>query len=283
MDFFSMRASSISDWLDCAYRAEGKYLLGMKLPASAPAWLGTSLHHGTAVFDQARVSGSPITPSDATDAFVQKLRHPDEEVDWKGESINAAEGIGIRLTAKYCGEISPHYNFHSVEMETKALEITVNGLTLRLTGTMDRARSYQINTIATTAPLDSDASPVIRPPGIGIIDLKSGKRAVRKDGTAETSGHIFQLGTYELLAEHTTGIPVTQPAGIIGLQTTKEPRIGFQKVVGAREALLGKPGEVGVLEMLAADLKAGTFRPNPRSALCSEKYCARWSVCKFHN
>ncbi len=269
-DFFSMRASSISDWLDCAYRAEGKYLLGMRGASSGAAHLGTSIHYGTAQFDHAKVERSPISTSDATDAFVEKLHHPDEDVNWGDQSVKEAERVGVRLTGRYCTEYSPRYEFRAVEMTTEPLEIDINGFTLRLTGTMDRTRIYRVGE-------DGAQS------GLGIIDLKSGKRAVRKDGTAEAGPHIFQLGAYEILAAHTLNEPVTQPAGIIGLQTTKEPRIGTAAVTGAREALLGKDGQVGVLEMLANDLKAGTFRPNPRSALCSERYCPRWNSCSYHN
>lgn len=266
-----MRASSISDWLDCAYRAEGKYLLGMRGQSSGAAHLGTSIHHGTAVFDNARVDGSPLKPADAADAFVDKLHHPDEEVNWGDQSVREAERIGVRLTSKYCAEVSPRFDFRAVEMETDPLDLEMgNGFVLRLTGTMDRTRVYRGR---------DDKNEI----GVGVVDLKSGKRSVRKDGSAEAGPHIFQLGAYEILAAHTTGAIINQPAGIVGLQTTKEPRIGTAPVIGAREALLGKPGEKGVLEMLADDLKAGTFRPNPRSALCSEKYCPRWSTCKFHS
>lgn len=268
-----MRASSISDWLDCSYRAEGKYLLGMRRPASGAAHLGTSLHHGTAAFDSAKVAHAPITAADAVDAFMDKLHHPDEEVNWGEQSVKEAERVGLRLTSRYCTDISPQYTFRAVEMTTEPLDVEMSGITIRLTGTMDRSRMFAVG--------EDGANE--RKPGLGIIDLKSGKRAVRKDGSAETAGHIFQLATYEILTQHTTKMDVNQPAAIIGLQTTKEPRIGVSPVFNAREALLGAPGEKGVLEMLADDLKAGTFRPNPRSALCSERYCARWSVCKYHS
>lgn len=264
-EFFSMRASSISDWLDCAYRAEGKYLLGMRNPASGPAHLGTSIHHGTAVFDQARVDRSPITPDDAAGAFVDRLNHPDEAVDWGESSVKDAERIGLRLTSRYCTEVSPRYEFQAVEMTTTPLDITMDGMTIQLTGTMDRSR------------LRTEGS------GVGVIDLKSGKRAVDANGRANTVGHVFQLAAYELLTEHTTGRSITEPAEIIGLSTGKDARIGTAKVPNAKAALLGLPGEKGVLEMLASDLKAGTFRPNPRSALCSERYCPRWNSCSYHN
>ena len=264
MSLFSLRASSISDWLDCAYRAEGKYLLGMRGTPSGPAHLGTAIHHGTAVFDQARIDDNPIKPADAAGEFVDRLHHPDEPVNWGDSSIKEAEHVGLRLTSRYCTELSPQYDFLSVEMSTEPLDIDIGPTTIRLTGTMDRTRVKKANG------------------GIGVSDLKSGKRAVDANGRANTTGHIWQIGVYEILAAHTMGEKITEPGEIIGLQTTRKARIGVGTVPNARAALLGNHGEKGVLEMLAEDLEAGRFKPNPRSQLCSERYCVRWSTCKFH-
>ncbi len=264
MSRFNLRASSISDWLDCAYRAEAKYLLGMRGRPSGPAWLGTALHHGTAVFDQARIDQEPIKPADAAGEFVDKLHHPDEPVDWGDSSIKEAEHIGLRLTSRYCTELSPQYEFAAVEMSTEPLDIDIGPTTIRLTGTMDRTRVK------------------LGKGGIGVSDLKSGKRAVDANGKATTTGHIWQIAIYEILAAHTTGEKITEPGEIIGMQTTRKARIGVGQIPNARAALLGAHGEKGVLEMLADDLEAGRFKPNPRSALCSERYCPRWNNCSYH-
>lgn len=262
---FSMRASSIADALDCMYRWEGKHLLGMRSPLSGAAHLGTSVHKGTAIFDQSRVERAGLTADDAAGVFVDALRHPEEPVNWgDNSSVREAERIGLQLTTRYCNEVSPRYDFRAVEMTTTPLDIEIEGITLTLTGTMDRSRQKAGQT------------------GLGVIDLKSGKRAVDPNGRAVTAGHIWQLAVYEILTSHTTGLPVTEDAEIIGLSTSKGARIGTAKVKNARAALLGTNGEKGVLEMLAADLKAGTFRPNPRSALCSQRWCCRWDSCQFH-
>jgi hypothetical protein len=80
--------------------------------------------------------------------------------------------------------------------------------------------------------------------GFGIGDLKTGKTAVRADGHVETAGHAMQMGVYELMAEKASGLPITEPAQIIGLQTGKTERgqrVGTAEIVGAREMLVGDP------------------------------------------
>lgn len=259
----SIRASSMGELLDCAHRWEAKNLLGMRGKSSAPAHLGTSIHAGTAVYDTNRLLGYEASVSQATDLFVDTLK--DSDVDWKYSDITYAhaERIGISLTTKYCQNISPMFIYVSVEMETKPFDISVDGTVIRLTGTMDRARAIQGQ-------------------GIGIADVKSGRMAVDKEtGHAHTKGHAPQLGIYELLYEHTTGLKATEPAVIIGLQTSGQGAIGTGIIKDARTQLLGDGENKGLLEYAAMFIKSGLFPPNPKSSLCSEKFCPRYAVCKF--
>lgn len=263
---FTIRASSFAEVLDCAHRWEGKYLLGMNRPSSAAAHLGTSIHASTAAFDKSRTENLGMTTDEAAGVFVDALRHPDRPVEFDPtDSIKTMERIGLRLHSIYCNAISPQFDFVAVEMETQPLEIAVDGVSIILTGTMDRARIKKSGS------------------GVGISDLKTGLRAVNQEGVASTSGHAPQLGVYELLYEHTTGQQVTLPASIIGLQTTPTGNTGISEVSNAREQLVGTVDSPGLIEMVAKMMKAGLFPPNPRSQLCSEKYCPRFNKCRFHS
>lgn len=264
----SIRASSMAELMDCAHRWEAKHILGMRGKNSAPAWLGTSIHAGTAVFDEhSLLKGGGTNKADMDEAihtFVSTLNEGD--VDWRYSDISkkTAEQTGITLTAKYCQQISPQFNFLSVEMETKPYDINVDGVIIRLTGTLDRSRTVEGQN------------------GAGIADIKSGGRAVDKEtGIAHTKGHAAQLGIYELLSAHTNGIPITQPAVIIGLQTKGAPIIGTGLIRNAKEQVIGNGEERGLLEYAAMYIKLGMFPPNPKSQLCSEKFCPRWDKCKF--
>ena len=263
----TVRASSWAGLFDCAYRWEGIHLLKLRNVVGLRAALGTAIHAGTAVFDQARISGDTVTADDAAGVFVDKLRDPENEYDPERDdlSVPEAEKVGITLLTKYCFEVSPHYNFVAVEMETKPLDIDCgNGVIVRLTGTTDRARIRKGDH------------------GVGIADLKSGSAAVQK-GEAVTKGHGPQIGTYELLYEHTTGEPITDVAEIIGLKTKGKAEIGVGTIANAKRVMVGTEDQPGLIEFAAEMFKTGRFFPNPKSLLCSAKYCPRFSTCHFHD
>lgn len=195
-----IRASSLAELFDCPARWEAKNLLGMRMPSSGAARLGTAIHAGTAAFDQAKLDGSPITPDDAAGELVKTLHDTTEEVDWDEARPQDAERIALALHTRYCAEIAPRQDYIAVELTCERMEIPELGLAL--TGTTDRVRRT--------------------PSGeLGIADLKSGARAVGADGAVATAGHGPQMGVYEILAQYAVGQPITAPAQIIGLQTGK--------------------------------------------------------------
>jgi len=264
---YTVRASSWGALFDCAYRWQGIHLLGMRNVVGLRAALGTAIHAGTAVFDQSRLDGAGLTADDAAGAFIDKLRDPENEYDPARDdlSLSDAERIGLSLTTKYCLEVAPRYDFVAVEMETKPLDIDCgNGVIVRLTGTMDRARVRR-----------SAA-------GVGIADLKSGSSAVQK-GVAVTKGHGPQIGTYEMLYEHTTGDTIGDTAEIIGLKTKGTPEVATAPIANAKRAMVGTEDTPGLIEFAADMFKSGRFYPNPKSLLCSEKYCPRYASCQFHD
>lgn len=262
----SVRASSFGTLFDCGYRFQGEQLMKLYRPSSLRAWLGTSIHASTAAFDQAKIDGAPISANDAADVFVQSLWEPSEEVEKDPKlSMRQAEIIGLTLHAKYCAEIAPTMQYASVEMPLAPLEIDCgDNLVIRLTGTMDRAR-------------------VVRSAfGKVIADVKTGGRLINTDGVVSIKGRAAQLGTYQLLSEHTDG-EETSGAQIIALQTTTAAPVGVSRMFDARAQMVGTDDSPGLLDMAARIFKTGAFNPNPQSALCDPKYCARWGTCKYHD
>lgn len=266
---YRVRASSWGELFDCAYRWEGKQILGLSHATGGPAALGSALHASTAAFDQARIDGADVSADDAAEVFMQTLKDPGYDVVWDPEEMSRkdAEKSGLGLHVKYCLEFSPKYTFKAVELETKPLDIDCgNGVIITLTGRMDRARLR-----------DVDGK-------LGISDLKSGGAAVQK-GVAKIKGHRPQIGVYELLTEHTLGIPIEAPGEIIGLKTKGTLEIGTADIHGAKTLLVGQeePRIVGLIEHAAVMFSTGLFPPNPNSNLCGPRYCPRWSVCKYHD
>lgn len=259
------RASSWSTLFDCAYRFEGEQLLGITKPAGLRAHLGTSIHASTAAFDAGRLPGAePISALDAADVFVDTLRNPDRDVDFKqdGLSVDDAERIGLSLHAMYCSEISPRFAFHSVEQQLTPLEIDCGGgQVVRLTGSMDRARVAK------------------HPDGVVIPDVKTGTRVIA-DGVAQTKGRSAQLGTYQLMYEHTEGVP-TVGGQILALSTSSRPAAAVSRIWDAKRVMVGTEDQPGLIQIAAGMFRTGLFPPNPSSPLCSAKYCARWNTCHF--
>lgn len=255
-----LRASSIGTMFDCPARWVAINIEKLYSPSNDKAALGTAIHNGTALHDKEVLAGQVPSISAATEAAVDYLRNPDEEIVWD-EDKSKVESIAASLTAKYCREESHKHEFVAVEAKCESLILQDVGL--ELTGTTDRV--------------------VKTPAGFGIADLKSGKQAVGSDGKVKTDGHGGQMGIYEIIAEGSLGVAITAPATIIGLQTNLTPdkqRIGTGEIEGARNALLGDDQHMGLLTQAA--LIAHGIIPafgNPKSMMCGPLYCPAYSNC----
>lgn len=262
-----IRASSLPQLFDCPARWSAIHLEGKRMPTNSKAMLGKAVHASTAVFDQSTIDGAGITINEAAAAAVDAIHKPDEEVDWelddpKAMTPNDAEQIAVSLHGKYCTTIAPLHTFRAVEIKCDRLEITDLGIAL--TGTTDRV-------------YEADGE-------LGIGDVKTGKAAVGADGTVTTKGHAYQMGVYELLAEKGSGLPITAPARIFGLNTAKTPaaqRTGTGHITGARDVLLGDEESPGILQMASQLIHHGDFYGNPKSMLCHGRYCPIYETCKF--
>lgn len=267
----TIRASSWPSLFDCAHRWYFQNIVGLRMPSSANAHLGTAIHAGTAAFDSSKLAGEPIDIVAAVDASREALQSKEAEVEWDDSlTPTEADGFAIKLTTRYCQEVSPLRQYAAVELECTALDIGTQYGVVRVTGTTDRVR-------------------ILADGRKGISDLKSGSRATEKttDGTgrrAVTKGHHLQLGIYTLMAEQASGEVMEAPAEIIGLQTTKEAPVATGEVADVKTPLIGTEEHPGLIEIAARMLKDGIFPPNPKSMLCSRKYCPAYgSRCRYHD
>lgn len=276
-DTYAIRASSLAELFDCPARWAAKHLEGKRSPTSGAAHLGTSVHASTAAYDSARhITRNPISIDHAIGVALEKMDNPEEEVAWQDISKRDASNAAVLLTSRYCNAIAPRMNYRAVEVKCDDLILdmsdgphAVPGIHLKLTGTVDR--------VAVVYNPNYD--------GHRVIDVKTGKQAVKPDGTVETKMHGAQLGQYELLeimAARKTGIEITDPPQIIGLQTTKDARFGVGTLdTPPSQILLGDEHTPGLLHHAARMLKSGDFYGNPRSMLCSERYCPAWDGCRW--
>ncbi len=194
---------------------------------------------------------------------MDTLYHPTYEVNWEDSGPDKVEEIATNLLGLYCTGVAPEQSYIAVEATCDDLAIEDLGITL--TGTTDRIRQT----------IDGE---------YGIADIKTGGSVVATDGTVKTASHAAQIAVYELLAEQSTGLEMTANAQIIGLQTAKTPkgqRAGIGYIQSAKDILLGDEDNEGLLAIVSKILHTGLFYGNPRSSLCSPKYCPNYTLCRF--
>lgn len=262
MNIITIRASSLGRLFDCPAAWAATNIDGKRLPSNGKAMLGKAVHASTAVFDQSGIDGTGISIDESSAAAVDTIHRPDEDVAWEEDTPQDVEKIAISLHVKYCQIIAPAQSYRGVELKCERLEITDLGIAL--TGTTDRVRETK--------------------DGLAICDIKTGKAAVGSDGNVKTAGHAYQMGVYELLAEHASGVPITGAAQIIGMNTAKtaaSQRVGTGEISDARSVLLGDGESLGILEHASRIIHGGNFWGNPKSMMCHEKYCAAYPTCKF--
>jgi hypothetical protein len=282
-----IRASSLPTMFDCAARWAAQNIEGLRTPNTGPAHLGTSLHHASAVFDQARVDANPITTSDAIDVFVDRVKGPgddDGEIIWESNfKLAKAVDVGVRLTMDYCENHSPRYEFSAIEVKCESLVIDMDdGVKLTLTGQADRVRTEErvYNTNGVGGWWQEEPSTTL----YGISDVKSGKRIIASDGTIAIDKHVAQLGQYELiqlLAKQELGYDFTLPAQVIAFPTSgTRTEVATAEVESPSRILLGdEEHPQGLLHMAAKMAAAELFPGNPKSMMCSEKYCPIYATC----
>jgi hypothetical protein len=265
-----VRASSWLSLMDCPARWHATNIMRKYLPSSPPALIGNAVHAGSATFDTARMNDAPINPDDAADEVIEYLRHPPFDVDWSHEQVftkKTAERIALTLYTRYCNDISPMFDFSAVEKQCEPLDVDMgDDLVITLTGTLDRL--YEIEPIPNLIQT-------------GVLDLKSGGCRVNADGEVSAKTDGPQLGHYELLAEYETGEEISAPAIIAGMNTKGAMNVGTTELHNCKSHIIGTPDQPGMLQYAAAIFRSGSFAPNPKSQLCSARFCAN-GACRYN-
>jgi hypothetical protein len=264
-----MRASALGELFDDALRWKARTIDQIYGLTYGRSHLGTSIHFGTAWYDAERIDpdGTPDTET-AVDKFLECLR-ADENVHWIDIGKSKAENIGITLVAEYCQEISPQFEWVKVEATCEPIEITMpNNVIFEITGHVDRVYTQRVDGRKR----------------FGVADLKSGYGVIRQDGSIDVAKHGVQLAVYELLeimAQQSADEPMTLPALVIGLSTSGRPEIKWEQVDNPRSLLFGDGQHDGYLMAASKIIEHQLYVGNPRSMLCSEKYCPIYNDCFY--
>ena len=267
---FAIRASSLAEYFDCGARWQAKYLLGMTMPSGAPALIGTAVHAGTAAFDTRRMLGDEASTEEAVEFAADAIKNPQSEVRWDDFRPSEAIEIASKLTLDYCRNISPGFTYRKVEMKLSAFDIKAsNGVVIHFTGKMDREYVEE-------RPDQEDR--------YGVLDFKTGKQVVGADGEVKVSLSAAQIGQYELLSLMATDSvkrPHLAPAMIVAMPTAGKQKPKAVRVDSPHRLLIGDNEHKGLIDIAADIYKHDLFVGNPRSMLCSKKYCPAFAKCRW--
>lgn len=247
----SIRASSMPELFDCPARWWAKHQDGKRSWSSAEALLGTAVHAGTAVFDRERATGHPIQASEAALAVVDAISAGASDVAWVagGLTQTSVRDEAMKTHFRYCADIVDRPAWTEIETKLEPVELPFGKVTILLTGTEDRGRMHN---------------------GVYVSsDVKTGKGF-------KAGSYVSQVGTYALLRTAASGLPsvgqldhVTQA----GIQSYQLPT-----VLGA---MLGDGERPGLIETAAKMIETGILYGNPKSILCTNKFCPVFSTCQF--
>lgn len=268
------RASSLPTFADCAARWYAQQVERISSPPGPRTILGSATHYSTALHDQAIIDGNPLRPDESAGAALDYLREHRDEVNWRGLDDddtplreNEVQRISVALHTRYCTEIAPTRRYSAVEPVLGSVEIDCgNGVVVRLTGQADRIREELV---------DGEPTEIVS-------DEKTGARAVNARGEVDVKGHVFQVASYKVLRRTATGKAMNRKTEIIGLATGKTPesqRVGVGYCLDAEETLIGTPDQPGLLQAIAQAARSGLFIGNPKSSLCSARYCPIFNNC----
>jgi hypothetical protein len=251
---YTIRASSWPTIFDCSLRWYYEHVVGLRLPTATPARLGQAVHAGAAEFDR----GNPVKHSEefAIDHFL----HPEEDVEpiAQVEADDQAEIAG-RMVRQYVNTFGRR-NYSHIEVTVSSCVLTTIHGDIEVTGTVDRILDRQVR------------------------DIKTGRGRIRKDGSVDMRADYMQLGIYALMARAEAGDRSISGDVSVMAGDTANGRWAEAKAVGAVDLLLGSQEDEGLVEMAAKILHHGAFSPNPKSMLCSPKYCAAYAHkrCMYH-
>lgn len=269
-----IRASALPAWPDCNRRTAAQLFRSTILAAgfslheprnNAGNTVGTALHTAAAEILRGKIEGKSVAVFDAVEpAFADMRERIENGILWDDltGSRDTAEKQVLRMTGVFAVQLVPIMKPIAVEEELKA----------------DLGGGYKLR-----GRKDS----LCREP-TSLDDLKSGK--LRRISAAQYGAYTLLERTHhpewapQVIREHfiqRVALGKAQPIAVTDEMPVEPAETEAMSIIGemkdAHEKFMG---------YLAGSTRPpeSAFRPNPRSMLCSEKYCTAFNTdfCRVH-
>jgi len=247
-----VRQSGLNDMIICAERSRLRQVLPQLVSASDATIMGTAVHYG---IEQILGGSTHVEGRDAALEHFEVLRkEPFKQTNIDPDSYH--DSIGSMMDA-FVGGILPEVELGgAIEYRFMApLNVRVDGYEVILEGTMD----------------------YVSPSGV-IWDWKTATRAYNGKDKQSTS---IQASVYAHAAHYNgkSPMPTDFRYGVMVRQASPKAQIVYLRRDSSHVAWLRDTVESAVRYALRMGLDYPWLR-NDTGALCSDKWCSHWSVCK---
>jgi hypothetical protein len=260
MDKITIRPSSISGFVNCAYQWYNVNVLGVKTIPSARANIGTAIHKAAEVLwtDAIKTGNKDCNLTKLQDAAIQQYQQLDTEegILYKdGENKNTAEKEVITGTQAFSEDIVPYTDI-PVAVEQRLVYKVNNPIASQVAGTVDYITKDTIADIKTSGRKIYPGKHVLQQSVYNFLAIKNG------------------IKVSKILIQGVVLPKKTAPYGEVMKLTPNMPRVIY--------IINNILDSLKILHTGKVDPKI-LFRGNPEHFMCSNKYCSLYSTCPFVN
>jgi len=264
----TLRPSSIGSYINCQWQWYNVFILGKHTIPSARATLGTAVHKSAEVVweDAIKTGKKDLNISQATDAAIEEyhecLKKDEPQFD-VGDTKESLEKLVIEGTKSWIEDIAPSVDIPVAVEKRYTIEIN-NPIFERISGSLDYVGEKSIHDIKTTK----------RKPTLSNYSLQQGTYALLREGNGETVDEV-KIQAVVFNKKDTKALILDM------VEDNTNPFIGLDAIKNQSRFIVNnilEKTKVYSKDIVKPEL---LFTGNPKSNLCSNKYCSLYNECPF--
>lgn len=269
----TLRPSSIGSFINCPYQWYNVFILGKNTIPGARAHLGTAIHKSAEVLwsDAINTGVKDLNISRATDAAVEELheickQQPPEYGDDKPEEI---EKLAVEGAKAFINDLAPIIDIPLAVEKRYTIEID-NPIIDKISGSLDYVGERSIHDIKTTK----------NKPVMSNYSLQQGAYALLREGNGE---QIDNIKIQAVVLKDATAKKQSEAHGLLMdmIEDNTNPFLSLESIKEQSRYVINNI--LDTVNVYSKDIVRPEilFRGNPKSMLCSNKYCNLYAECPF--
>lgn len=264
----TLRPSSIGSYISCQWQWYNVFILGKHSIPSARATLGTAVHKSAEVtwLDAIEHHKKDLNLTRATDAAIEEYQEclkKDEPQFSDGDTKESLEKLVVEGTKSFILDIAPKVEIPEAVEKRYTVEIN-NPIFDKISGSLDYVGKDSIHDIKTTK----------RKPTLSNYSLQQGTYALLREANGENVESI-KIQAVVFNKKDTKGLILDM------VEDNTNPFEGLEKIKNQSKYIVNHILEKSKLYYQDTIKPELLFTGNPKSNLCSPKYCNFYNECKF--